>query len=163
MYYRMAGVIQSVPQRIYAIRSRDSLLPGPKLICGFSIYWVNTKAPWNTKEALLTMFSPRTFPQRAYNLSHEWVSIHRDKGYVHGSGTADPRFWVDSFIWEWEVLSSLPAKKEYTGPLSEWNPGLHSAQSVDWVPSGTETLVPDCIIKIYADGSWPCIRSLACN
>lgn len=121
MYYRMAGVIQSVPQRIYAVWSRDSLLPGPKLICGFSIYWVNAKAPWNTKEALLTMFSPRTFPQRAYNLSHEWVSIHRDKGYVHGSGTADPRFWVDSFIWDWEVLSSLPAKKECTGPLSEWN------------------------------------------
>lgn len=37
--------------------------------------------------------------------------------------------------------------------LSEWNPGLSPAQSVHWAPSGTETFVPDCIIKIYADGS----------
>lgn len=106
----MAGVIQYVPKRIYTIRSRDSLLPEPKLIRGFRISCINTKAPWNTKEAHVTMISPRTFFQRAYSLLHEWVDIHRDKGYIHVSGTADPSFWVDSFILEWEVLSSLPAK-----------------------------------------------------
>lgn len=41
-----AGVIQSVPpQKNYTIQSRDSLLPGPKLIHGFRVYWINTKAP----------------------------------------------------------------------------------------------------------------------